>query len=199
MNTQRFFLNLLYSTCIVFFCIGCGGKTGENKSKYWLIAEKKALILEQYDSMGRIISRKWLNTDTVANGAEILYHPNKKIKKWKWYGSDNTIPYAVVYYDTNGKYRAYEGITFIRALRFNKKDMCIAMINPPNVKFLLGFRDSLGNKLVDKSFYKPTLTDSVAWVNLGEVNFKAGHIYTLTYYFVDDKYKILDSFYQRLR
>jgi len=151
MNTQKFFLNLLYSICIVFFCIGCRSKIVKEKSNHWLNDNKKTLINEQYNSIGRIISRKWFNTDTVANGAEIFYYPNGKIEKWKWYNSDNAIPYAVVYYDTNGKYDEYKGIAFINAIKFDNKDVYIEMINPPNVKFLLGYKDSLGNKLVKKT------------------------------------------------
>jgi len=197
MNTQKVILYLLLGTYIALGCFGCRDKSVKQKFSHW-VNDNKKLIKEQYDSTGKITSRQWFNTDTVASGAEIFYYPNGKIEKWKWYGPDNIIPYAVVYFDTIGRYSEYKGIAFIDAIKFNKNDVYIEMINPPNVKFLLCYTDSFNNKLKRKTLYEPGLTDSVAWVKLDEHIFKHNHAYTLMYYFLNRNNKIVDSFYQRL-
>jgi hypothetical protein len=196
---------------VILFCgllsvISCKNNKNEkneniNVDKSRLISKHflNKIIIQQYDSLGALIVKKTFNKDSIADGAEIHYYPNGKIKKWVWYRADKDIPYTGVYYDTNGVYSHYKGALIIDVFSLHEgKDIYIEMANPPNVNFLLKFTDSLNGKLVKKDFYDPGLTDSIAFVKLDRFDFNKLHKYSLIYYFFEKKngkLKKLDSAY----
>jgi hypothetical protein len=103
---------------------------------------------------------------------------------------------AVVYYE-NKKYIGFKGSPFLYGSQFKGKSV-VTMINPPDVKYLMGYRDFKDGIMVSEQAFEPGITDGVATVVLKDHNFEDGHTYFVYYYFMNERGKIQDSAYIEL-
>jgi hypothetical protein len=166
--------------------------------------QNQYLIEDVYNNFGQLKYSKSYNKDTIPNGAEIFYYPNGKIEKWAWYnaliGEESRKKYAFIffYFNENGDLDSTNGTPFIRPIITKSGYVAIEMVNPPNVKYIFGYKDFIGDKVVFKQAYEPAVTDSTSWVTLEKHKFEQGHTYKVYYYILNDKGKIKDSMSREL-
>ncbi len=179
-------LGLVSACFIALFLPSCNSDAPDSRNttiKYLYI--NNHLVREIYDSIGKIKIRKTLNEDTTSYGSELNYYDNGKIEKWKWFFYSEKYPDCVIYYNDNGAFDTLQGNPFISTIYNKERILCVKLINPPNVKIKVGYRNYYRNKIVQQFAYSPIETDSVAWVFLYEHKPKKNHNYKLYYYVVD--------------
>lgn len=150
-----------------------------------------------HDKDGRLIKEGRLTYSNKPIGAEVEYNPeNGDIVKWKFYDTNYIHPLVVVYYE-NKKFIGFKGNPFLYGSQFKGKTV-VTMINPPNVKYLMGYRDFKDGTMVNEQAYEPGITEGRATVVLKYHKFEEGHTYFVYYYFMNEKGKIQDSAYIEL-
>jgi hypothetical protein len=193
------FISIIFALIIISAecCDFKNNVTARNKRIVYEQVGKKLLLGKEYDSLGNLILIKYYNQDTISKGAEIEYYSNGNIYKWKWFDTTNKYAYCAVYYDTNGKFKSFKGTPFVNGGEFNDVTY-IQTINPPAVKFVVGYRDFYKGKLLKQQVYEPALTDSTSWIMLSEYKYNKNHTYFVYFYFVDSVSKIIDSAYREI-
>jgi len=115
------------------------------------------------------------------------------MKRWKWFRHSIKFPDCIIYYDTNGIFDTLVGIPFIASGYDLDNELCIGLINPPNIKFRLGYKDFYKDEIVKKVTFSPLLTDSIGLVNINAYHkFQKEHKYML-YFLVVDSTHILSK------
>ena len=160
-----------------------------NEFKYY--RSGRFLVKDSYDSAGKLVTKQFFNADTMPDGAEIDYYANGKIEKWKWFDPTSKYSYCVVYYNAKGGFDTFVGRPFIGTGYDHKHELCIELINPPNVNIKMGYVDFYNGKVMEQLAYPPSPTDTIAWVILDHYKHEDGHKYMLYYYFVDSSNHIL--------
>jgi len=183
---------------ILIIFLSC--KNNEKKKVYESKIYRKGvyLIKEDYYENGVLRFKKHFTLDTVPMGSEITYYPNSKIAKWKWFGENHKYAYIGVYYDSNGFYNSFKGTPFIQAGKSINGETFVELVNPPNVNYLLGYRDFFNDKVVYQQAYEPGLTDTTSWVTLNNYKYDSTHKYFLYYYFLSTDSLIIDSSYREI-
>lgn len=118
-------------------------------------------IKESYDNNGNVISKQFYNKDTSPYGAKIKYSSLGKIIKWSWFYHSHKFPDCIVYYKPNGLFDTLAGIPFIKTGYEKDHHLAVELINPPNVKIVVGYQDFFKGRLVKKLAYPAITTDSI--------------------------------------
>jgi len=148
------------------------------------------LVKETYDSTGKIETKQYFNKDTTPDGAYTEYFDNGIIAKWIWFIPKYKNPVGGVYYYDNGVFDTFKGRPFLGTGNDSNNEPVIKLINPPQVKFRMGYKDIFNNKVVNEIYYDPILTDSISWVPLDEYKLTKGHKYRIYFYILDTLNKI---------
>ena len=176
--------SIKYGLVLALF-LGCGSKNMHENKFVKYFQQDRFLVKIIYDSAGKVMVRKYFNRDTVADGAEIHYYPNGIAQKWEWFNTMHKNPCGKVFYDPNGLFDTIIGTPFVSVGLNHQEQICIEMINPPDVQIAMGYRDFFCNTLVKQILYDPSKSDTTAWVVLDRHKPQKGHVYMLYYYFLD--------------
>ena len=65
----------------------------------------------------------------------------------------------------------------------------VELINPPHLTIQLGYKETYKDRVIKNIDYDPILTDSIAWVPLGEYRYVKGHEYKIYFRIVDNVQK----------
>jgi hypothetical protein len=186
---------------LLFALISCRQKEKKAKILSQYFNEHQYLTRYDYDINGKLVKKKSFNSDTIPNGEEVDFYENKVVEKWAWFYFSNTnnqldkYPLCYFYYSPYGVYEGFKGSPFIRALKIRNDALGIELAKPPQIDFMVEYRDSFNNQLVHKIEIEPGETDSTAWVTLEKEQhkFTANHTYWLYYWILNKNKKRIDS------
>jgi len=178
---------------LILTLTSCNEKQNKGKVnvKYSVIG--KFILKEVFYDNKKLKSKSTLTLDSIQIHEQIEYFSNGEIKKWLWYDKLNDYPVFGLYFDSIGKYKKIGGTPFIRAPKIPDGSIAIELVNPPNIKSLLVYRDFFKNKLQRQIIYEPGKTDSTEWVTLDEYKYDSTHKYFLTYIMLDKLNNKIDS------
>jgi hypothetical protein len=186
--------NIVCLTVFITIFSNCRNAENNNNKHYLdrLYKDNRFLIKEAYDSSGKIKLKQYFNKDTVPDGAMIEYYSNGKIAKWRWFRAKHKNPDCGIFYNEDGSFDTLKGKPFLAIGNDADQNPVIELINPPQVKFTIGYKDYYENKMIKKIYYDPILTDTISWVPLDEYKKTKGHEYIICFYIIDSvKNKIL--------
>jgi len=153
------------------------------------------LVKEMYDSSKKLAIKQTFTKDTVPYGAKISYDSNGNVDKWEWFLHSLKYPDCIVYYKSNGTFDTLVGNPFISTGFDKKHQLCVKLVNPPNLNMVVTYQDSFQNKLLKDIYYPVLSTDSVAYIALRDHTPKKNHKYMLNFHIVDSSnYYILSDF-----
>ena len=142
------------------------------------------LIKETFDSNGKLLVKQSFNKDTVPDGAMMEYYPNGIIATWRWFIYSEKNPRCGVFFKENGSFDTLKGVPFLVAQN-PENSPGVEFINPPQIKFQAGYKETFKNQIIYQTIYNPTLTDSISFIPLNEYKYAKGHKYEVYFYIVD--------------
>ncbi len=176
--------------CVYWVFNSCTN-TNDEKGEKLLYSKDGYIKLLSY-SDGRLKSKKQYSLSHKPSGYEMLYDSlNGSLIKWKWYDSISRYPKTIIDYE-RGKFKSLKGSPFIKA-GLNNKETVVEMVNPPNIKYILGYRDFLNQAIVRQEAYEPDKSSTTSWVKLDNHRYENGHKYFIYYYILDSKKNVVDS------
>jgi len=118
-NMKNYSFTLFYFVAIIVCFFNCKNKTDEKTTTSITKFSKNGrfLIKETYDSVGKVATKQYFNSDTVHDGACIEYFNNGNIGSWKWYIPRQKDPICGVFYYEDGSFDTFKGRPYLTSVR----------------------------------------------------------------------------------
>lgn len=158
------------------------------------------LVKETDDLQGNLLRKQLFNSDTVADGPMTDYFPDGKISVWRFFKPASKAPVCGLFYKKDGSLDMLKGTIILDAIRFPGNNINVKFPNPPQLSFIIKYRDYYKDKVVSEKDYEPLLTDSCCWIGLSNHKVQPDHVYKFALCVVDTaKHKILDMYSEQLQ
>ena len=155
------------------------------------------IILNRFDSTGKLILTRQLDFDSIIKGVEKEYI-NGKIAKWKWYEKGQKYPRIILYFDSLEKYNGFKGTPFIKEFYTEEGYVASQIVNIPLTNYVIGYREFRKDKVIKEIPYYSVIGDGFAWVTLDDHKYNPESKYFLYFYVINEKNEIMDSLEMQL-
>ena len=177
---------------MIILCFSnCGSRKIEKPTTTKFTKKGRFLIKETYDSTNKPLTKQYFNNDTVPDGAAIEFYENGNIGSWKWFIPGKKNPTCGLFYHEDGSFDTLKGRPYLGMSYDVNHSPVVEVINPPQLKIEIGYKEIFNNIKVNGIIYDPTLTDTIAWVALDEYHYVKGHEYKIFF-------RILDTIQKKL-